>query len=94
MMHEDTAPEKRPFLLQGKAEASLGLLQTLEMKVEMINRMAYWTPVRTYRSAVASGVVIETEFQILNTLLAEKAAQLALTESQLLRILSVGVGGL
>ena len=32
------------------------------------------------------GLAIETEFQILNTLLAEKAAQLALTENQLFRI--------
>ncbi len=58
------------------------------MKMEMMNRMAHLTPVRTYGSAVASGVAIETEFQILNTLLAEKAAQLAVTEgigSQTLR---------
>ncbi len=34
--------------------------------------MAHLTPVRTYRSAVASGVAIETEFQILNTLLAKE----------------------
>ena len=86
VMHEDTVPEKRPYLLQADAEALLGLLQALEMKVEMINRMAHLTPVRTYRSAVASGVAIETEFQILNTLLAEKAAQLAVTENQLFRI--------
>ena len=85
-MHEDTVPEKRPYLLQADAEALLGLLQALEMKVEMINRMAHLTPVRTYRSAVASGVAIETDFQILNTLLAEKAAQLAVTENQLFRI--------
>ena len=31
-------------------------------------------------------MAIETEFQILNTLLAEKAAQLAVTENQLFRI--------
>jgi len=31
-------------------------------------------------------VAIETEFQILNTLLAEKAAQLTVTENQLFRI--------
>ena len=86
VMHEDTVPEKRLYLLQADAEALLGLLQALEMKVEMINRMAHLTPVRTYRSAVASGVAIETEFQILNTLLAEKAAQLAVTENQLFRI--------
>ncbi len=48
--------------------------------------MAHLMPVRTYRSTVASGLVIETEFQILNTLLAEKAAQLALMENQLFRI--------
>ena len=86
VMHEDTVPEKRPYLLQADAEALLGLLQAIEMKVEMINRMAHLTPVRTYRSQVASGVAIETEFQILNTLLAEKAAQLAVTENQLFRI--------
>ena len=56
------------------------------MKMEMMNRMAHLTPVRTYGSAVASGVAIETEFQILNTLLAEKAAQLSVTENQLFRI--------
>ncbi len=33
-----------------------------------------------------AGVTIDTEFQILITLLAEKAAQLALTENQLFRI--------
>ena len=86
VMHEDTLPEKRPYLLQADAEALLGLLRAMEMKVEMINRMAHLTPVRTYRSMAASGVAIETEFQILNTLLAEKAAQLALTENQLFRI--------
>ncbi len=49
-------PEKRPYLLQVDAEALLGLLQAMEMKVEMINRMAHLTPVRTYRrSQVASG---------------------------------------
>ena len=36
----------------------LGLLQAIEMKVEMINRMAHLTPVQTYRSAVASGVSV------------------------------------
>ena len=77
VMHEDTVPEKKPYLLQTDAEALLGLLHALEMKVEMINRMAYLTPVRSYRSAVASRVAIETEFQILNTLL---------TENQLFRI--------
>jgi hypothetical protein len=85
-MHEDTVSEKRQYLLPADAEALLGLLQALKIKMEMINRMAHLTLVQKYRSAVASGVAFDTEFQILNTLPAEKMAQLALTESQLLRI--------
>jgi hypothetical protein len=43
--------------------------------------------------AITHGVAIETEFQILNTLLAEKAAQLAVTENQLFRIFCRWEGG-
>ena len=46
-------------------------------------RMAHLTPVRTYRRQIISAVAMETEFQILNTLLADKAAQLQLTEYQI-----------
>ena len=46
----------------------------------MDNRMAHLTPVRTFRNQTTSAIAIETEFQILNTLLADKAAQLQLTE--------------
>jgi hypothetical protein len=31
VLHEDTVPEKKPYLLQTDAEALLGLLQALEM---------------------------------------------------------------
>ena len=86
LMDPDAPSDKKPYLLQADAEALAGLLAAIEKKTEAINRMAHLTPVRTYRSMAASGVAIETEFQILNTLLAEKAAQLALTENQLFRI--------
>ena len=46
----------------------------------MLNRMVHLTPVRPYRKQTISAVAIETEFQILNTLLADKAVQLQLTE--------------
>jgi len=86
VMHDDTLPEKKPYLLQADAEALVGLLDAMEKKVEMINRMAHLTPVRTFRKIIVSAVAIETEFQILNTLLGEKAAQLEVTENQLFRI--------
>ncbi len=80
LMGEDTESAKKPYLLAADAEALSGLLAAIDKKTEMINRMAHLTPVRTYRTQVISAVAMETEFQILNTLLAEKAAQLQLTE--------------
>ncbi len=92
IMDEDTAPEKRPYLLQADADALLGLLDAMDRKAEMINRMAHLTPVRSYRSQVASGVAIETEFQILNTLLAGKAALLQATELRLFALFCLWEG--
>ncbi len=82
----------RSLGVRSSVSAFLLGLTAMEMKVEMINRMVHLMPVRTYRSMAASGVAIETEFQILNPLLAEKAAQLALTENQLFRIFAGGRG--
>ena len=80
IMDPDTPAGKLPYLLQADASALTGLLNTIDKKTEMVNRMAHLTPVRTYRKQTISAVAIETEFQILNTLLADKAAQLQLTE--------------
>ena len=71
---------KLPYLLQADASALNGLLNTIDKKTEMVNRMAHLTPVQTYRKQTVSAVSIEIEFQILNTLLADKAAQLQLSE--------------
>ena len=80
IMDPDTPAGKLPYLLQADASALTGLLNTIDKKTEMVNRMAHLTPVRTYRKQTISAVASETEFQILNTLLADKAAQLQLTE--------------
>ena len=86
IMDPDTPSGKLPYLLQADASALTGLLNTIDKKTEMVNRMAHLTPVRTYRAQVVSAVAMETEFQILNTLLADKAAQLQLTEYRIFEI--------
>jgi len=86
IMDPDAPSGKLPYLLQADAEALAGLLSSIQEKTESINRMSHLTPVRTYRKQVISGVAMETEFQILNTLLAGKSAQLQLCEYQLFRI--------
>lgn len=86
IMDPDADPQRKPYLLSADASGLVGLLNTIETKVEMINRMAHLTPVRTYRKQIISAVAMETEFQILNTLLAEKAAQLQQTEYQIFKM--------
>ncbi len=83
IMDPDSVPGKTPYLLSADATALAGLLNAIDKKTEMINRMAHLTPVRTYRRQIISAVAMETEFQILNTLLSDKAAQLQLTEYQI-----------
>lgn len=86
IMDPDADPQRKPYLLSADASGLVGLLNTIDKKVEMINRMAHLTPVRTYRKQIISAVAMETEFQILNTLLAEKAAQLQQTEYQIFKM--------
>jgi hypothetical protein len=94
IMDADAPSNKNPYLLQADAEALAGLLSAISTKIEAINRMSHLTPVRSYRSQVSSAVAMETEFQILNTLLAGKSAQLQLCENQLFRVFCAweGVG--
>ncbi len=86
VMDEDTESGKKPYLLQPQLFQLEGLLKAIEKKEDMINTMTHLRPVRQVRTQPASGVAIQTEFQLLNTLLAEKAAGLQMTEYRLLRI--------
>ena len=52
-------------------------------KIEAINRMAHMGAVRGTDAVKASGIALQTEFQMLNSKLAEKADILELAEEQL-----------
>lgn len=92
VMDEDTESGKKPYLLQPQLFQLEGLLKTIEKKEDMINTMTHLRPVRQVRTQPASGVAIQTEFQLLNTLLAEKAAGLQMTEYRVLRIFCAWIG--
>jgi len=92
VMDDDTDPGKKPYLLQPQLFQLEGLLKTIEKKEDMINGMTHLRPVRQVRTQPASGIAIQTEFQLLNTLLAEKAAGLQMTEYRMLRIFCKWIG--
>jgi hypothetical protein len=61
-------------------------MDSITKKVEAINRIAHTGAVRTTRQQVSSGIALQTEFELLNARLSEKADNLQLAEEQLFRL--------
>jgi hypothetical protein len=60
-------------------------MESIRHKVEAINRIAHTGAVRTTKQQVSSGIALQTEFELLNARLSEKADNLELAEEQLFR---------
>jgi len=73
----------QPYLLQPSGGNLDAIRATITDKVESINRMAHMGAVRASDSQTKSGVALQTEFQLLNAKLSEKAHLLELAEEQL-----------
>ena len=82
-MPEDLEPSLRPFQLQPSGQNLDAIRNSISDKVNAINRMAHMGAVRGAKELTLSGVAMQTEFQLLNAKLAEKADLLELAEEQL-----------
>lgn len=80
---EDLPGELKPYLLQPNAASLDGVRNSIQDKVEAINRMAAVGSVRGVETRQMSGVAIETEMRTLNARLAVKADTLELCEEHL-----------
>lgn len=83
---EDTPGDLKPYLLQPSGASIDGLLNSLNKKVEAIDRMSHMGGIRSIESRRLSGVALATEFQLLNAKLAEKADNLEHAEEQIWRL--------
>lgn len=79
----DDANPLKPYLLQPSAASLSGVMESIGVKVEAINRMSHMGGVRATEKQTKSGVALQTEFQLLNTRLSEKADLLELAEEQI-----------
>ena len=84
-MPEEMEPNLKPYLLQPSGQNLQGLMQSINHKVDSINRIAHTGAVRTTKQAVSSGIALQTEFELLNARLSEKADNLEIAEEQLFR---------
>jgi len=89
---EDTPEGLRPYLLQPSGASIDSLLNSINQKIESIDRMSHMGGIRSIESRRLSGVALATEFQLLNARLAEKADNLEHAEEQIWRIYSMWQG--
>jgi hypothetical protein len=82
-MPEDLAPELKPYIIQPSSQSLESIMKTIQTKVDAINRITHMGAVRGTEKTVNSGIALQTEFQLLNARLSEKADYLQNTEEQI-----------
>lgn len=82
-MPENLDPGLKPYVLDFSGANVQSILQVINSTIESIDKMANTGAVRATESRVMSGVAMQTEFQLLNARISEKAAAMELAEEQL-----------
>ena len=82
-MPDDMDASLKPYQIQPSGQNLDAVRASINDKVESINRMSHMGAVRGTEAMTMSGVAMQTEFQMLNAKLAEKADLLELAEEQL-----------
>ena len=85
---QDVDPSLKPYLLQPNSSSIGSILQAIEMKVSMIDRMAHLSSMRSTTSGTASGVSLKIERELLNVKLAQMADNLENTEEHIWKLFS------
>lgn len=79
----------KPYMLQPSGGNLQAVMDSIDRKVQSINRMAHLGAVRGTEAIKASGIALQTEFQLLNARLAEKADILELAEEHLWQFICI-----
>ena len=85
-MPDELEPNLKPYLLQPSGQNLQAIMDSINNKVQSINRIAHTGAVRTEKTNISSGVALQTEFELLNARLSEKADNLQLAEEQLFKL--------
>jgi hypothetical protein len=83
---DDMDGNLKPYMLQPDGGNLDAVRASITDKVTTINRMAHMGAVRGTDAVKASGIALQTEFQLLNSKLSEKADVLELAEEQVWRL--------
>ncbi len=79
-MDESMDPALKPYLLEFNGASIASIYQSIDQAESMIDKLANTGAIRATESRTMSGVAMETEFQMLNARLSDKANSIELAE--------------
>ena len=85
-MPEDLDSNLKPYIIQPSSQSLDGIMTNIQMKVDAINRVTHMGSVRGTEKTINSGIALQTEFELLNARLSEKADYLENTEEQIWKL--------
>lgn len=85
-LQEGSDPGLNPYYLEAGGTSVANIHASIDKLIESIDRISFTSGVRTTKTQTQSGVSLETEFQLLNAKLAEKADQMELAEEQMWKL--------
>ncbi len=80
---EDLDSSLKPYIIQPSGQNLDGIMKCIQNKVDAIDRITHMGSVRATGTQIASGIALQTEFQLLNARLSEKADYLENAEEQI-----------
>ena len=85
-MPEDLDSNLKPYIIQPSSQSLDGIMTNIQMKVDAINRVTHMGSVRGTEKTINSGIALQTEFELLNARLSEKADYLENAEEQIWKL--------
>ena len=82
-MPEDMEPNLKPYIIQPSGQNLDGIMKSIQTKIQAIDRITHMGSVRATSGQIASGIALQTEFQLLNARLSEKADHLENAEESI-----------
>jgi hypothetical protein len=83
---ETMDPGLKPYILQNSGADVAAVYESIRNRIASIDKMANTGAVRATEARTMSGIAMQTEFQLLNARLSEKADNLELAEEQMWRL--------
>jgi len=88
-LQEGSDPGLNPYYLEHGGNGVASIHSSIDKLVEAIDRISFTGGVRATATRTMSGVAMETEFQLLNAKLAEKADNMELAEEQIWKLFAL-----